>query len=148
MNPQTGVSSEPARWIPLMEYAITKGISLSTLRRHIKAHKIRFKVENGRYLLPDEDPTLESAGATPAPVAPSLPPARANAPSSASVSSAPVTRAFPDTSLNLHSERNEALLRTVQTLREELQKAREEIAELKTLIAFYEERLPQPRLDV
>ena len=30
----------------------------------------------------------------------------------------------------------------------ELQKAHEEIAELKTLIAFYEERLPQPRMDV
>lgn len=33
-------------------------------------------------------------------------------------------------------------------LLKELQKAHEEIAELKTLIAFYEERLPQPRMDV
>lgn len=80
------------KWIPLMEYAMKKGISLSTLRRHIKAKKVKFKVEGGRYLLwdsPDEDPKNESE---------------------------------------------------LTVLRKELDRHKEEIAELKTLIALYEEK--------
>lgn len=42
-------------WIPLVEYALKKNISLSTLRRYIKANKILFRVENGRYLIFDEN---------------------------------------------------------------------------------------------
>jgi hypothetical protein len=76
-------------WIPLVEYALKKGVSLSTLRRHIKAGKIPFKVDQGRYLLFDDS---------------------------------------PETSLH-----------------ESLQRAQEEIAELKTLIALYEEKIPNQR---
>ncbi|MCM2279975.1 MAG: hypothetical protein NDJ89_18030 [Oligoflexia bacterium] len=100
-------------WIPLMDYAIQEGISLSTLRRHIKAHKIPFKVENGRYLLP------RSSEAPRVPVA-----------------------AVPQ------AEGNAASAQVIHKLKLELQKAREEIAELKTLIAFYEERSSGSRLDV
>ncbi len=39
-------------WLPLMDYAMKNGVSLSTLRRHIKANKIPHRVVNGRYLLP------------------------------------------------------------------------------------------------
>lgn len=42
-----------AGWIPLMDYAIKNEISLSTLRRYIKANKVQYKIENGRYLLFD-----------------------------------------------------------------------------------------------
>jgi hypothetical protein len=38
-------------WISLMDYATKYGVSLSTLRRHIKANKIQYRVEDGRYLL-------------------------------------------------------------------------------------------------
>lgn len=44
--------SNQERWIPIVDYAVMKGVSTSTLRRYIKANKIRFKIENGRYLLP------------------------------------------------------------------------------------------------
>jgi predicted site-specific integrase-resolvase len=71
-------------WIPLVDYAARKGVSLSTLRRYIKANKIPYRLEEGRYLILSD----------------------------------------------------EADLRT------ELQRANEEIAELKTLIALYEERTP------
>lgn len=81
-------------WIPLVEYAHKKDISLSTLRRHIKAGKIAYKVDQGRYLLFDDTP----GDSTP-------------------------------------------------SLQMQLQQAREEIAELKTLIAFYEERTHHPRPD-
>lgn len=96
-----------SRWIPLMDFAIKKGVSLSTLRRYIKAKRIPYRIEKGRYLLQDVDHvdglTFESTGGPPAP------------------------------SLNPALER-------------ELLKAREEIAELKTLIALYEERLPHARI--
>ena len=82
-----------ADWIPLMDYANKSGVSLSTLRRYIKANKIPFKIEDGRYLLQ-----------------------------------------FKET----HSSHE-------QDLYSRLQAAREEIAELKMLIAIYEEQLAEPR---
>ena len=84
-----------------MEYSLAKGISLSTLRRYIKAGKVEFRVDHGRYLLFDR-------GA-------SAPPASGQFQSMSETTS----------------------------LEKELQRAREEIAELKTLIAFYEESLPR-----
>lgn len=117
-------------WIPLMEFAVKKGVSLSTLRRHIKANKVLYKVENGRYLLHDADAEVESAA------------------SSMTAGEAPRSlRAIPVKSRNAagatapvaatDSEGN-AKLRKLEI---ELQRAREENAELKTLIAFYEEQV-------
>lgn len=87
-------------WVPLVDYAARTGVSMSTLRRHIKSKKIPFKIENGRYLILDRE-------------------AGSFSPSSAK-SAAP--------------ELNPA---------GELQRAYEEIAELKTLIALYEEKMQQ-----
>ncbi|MFL5813114.1 MAG: hypothetical protein ACJ763_06010 [Bdellovibrionia bacterium] len=105
-------------WITLMDYAMKKGVSLSTLRRHIKADKIQYRVENGRYLLFVEqgDEILTSrpaAASTVAPVTAIATPAAA-------------------------SQSDDYLMSQLQT---KLKKAQEEIAELKTLIAFYEESL-------
>jgi hypothetical protein len=83
-------------WISLMEYSVKKGISLSTLRRYIKARKVEFRIEEGRYLLFDESAGNETT--------------------------------FPS-----------GLASTVSQLERDLKTAREEIAELKTLIALYEE---------
>ena len=87
-----------------MDYAVKKGVSLSTLRRHIKTNKIQFRVEKGRYLVFDSG----------------------------------------DEPLSLEEPR--APLASDQMQRD-LQNAREEIAELKTLIAFYEEQMAPKRLD-
>lgn len=95
-------------WLPLMEYAIKKGVSLSTLRRHIKSNKVRYRVEGGKYLLFDDGGLI-----------PSLP-------------SNPVAHVVPD----------EVLLSKVRKLEIDLRIAQEEIAELKTLIALYEEKPP------
>jgi hypothetical protein len=84
-------------WIPLVEFSVKKGISLSTLRRYIKANKIKWKLHDGRYLI------LDDGSAT----------------------------------LNIDVE-----LR-FKNLEKDLQNAQEEIAELKTLIAFYEEKWSQ-----
>lgn len=91
-----------ARWISLMDYATRHDVSLSTLRRYIKAKKVEYKIENGRYLLLE---TIEDE--------------EADTPRE-------VTREAKSVPSDLESK---------------LQKAHEEIAELKTLIAFYEENI-------
>lgn len=123
-----------AQWIPLMDYAMKKGVSLSTLRRHIKANKISYKIENGKYLLPDEGGTglgshMNGTGAT----------------------AARESMGFVENWVRPASpKQNEqvALQLIVDKLQQDLQRAHEEIAELKTLIALYEERMPNARLDV
>lgn len=41
-------------WLPLAEYSIKHNVSISTLRRRIKAEDIQYKLENGKYLIFDE----------------------------------------------------------------------------------------------
>ncbi len=96
----------PKKWIPLLEYAVSNGVSMSTLRRHIKAGKLVTRSEKGRYLVEVE----------------------ADEPVSAPVARPVVLTAAP-TSPDLVE---------VQQLKRELQKAKQEIAELQTLIALYE----------
>jgi predicted translin family RNA/ssDNA-binding protein len=75
------------QWVSMLEYASRFQISLSTLRRRIKANQIRFLLRDGRYLI-------------------------------------------------------EAPLQPKQTdMEQELRKAREEIADLKSLLATYESLL-------
>ena len=88
----------------MMDYASQNGVSLSTLRRYIKANKIEYKIENGRYLV-----------------------------YSGTEDMAPVSK-------------TDGVLPFYQ-LQTDLMKAQKEIAELKTLIAFYEEQLPRHSLD-
>ncbi len=85
------------QWLSLMEYAMRNDVSLSTLRRHIKAQKVRYRSENGRYFIWQN----------------SAPQARSDA----------------------NSE-----------LQKQLQKAQKEIAELKTLVAFYEDLNKSPNV--
>jgi hypothetical protein len=92
-------------WIPLLDYALKNAVSLSTLRRHIKAKKIPYKIENGRYLLLDQ-----------------------KQPASVIMSVSPTDQAT-----------------LVRELKQKLEQAQEEIAELKTLIALYEEKFPQQK---
>jgi hypothetical protein len=115
-------------WIPLMDYAMKKGVSLSTLRRHIKANKVQYRVENGRYLLFVEqgDEILTSRPAAASTVAP----VTAMAP----VAQQPSLKASGQAS----GQSDDYLMSQLQA---KLKKAQEEIAELKTLIAFYEESL-------
>lgn len=38
-------------WLPLMEYSIKSGVSLSTIRRKIKSNSIPYRLEKGKYLI-------------------------------------------------------------------------------------------------
>jgi hypothetical protein len=109
--------NQEADWISLMDYATQYGVSLSTLRRHIKAGKIQYRVEGGRYLL--RCPLGATTAGAPRPVA-------LEARGGAAIAAA-----------------SGASASEIAELRTLLERAQEEIAELKMLIALYEERLPR-----
>jgi hypothetical protein len=99
---------ESDQWIPLVEFSVQKGISLSTLRRYIKANKIPWKLLEGRYLVMDDGTFAAPRSDT-----------RSGAPAPTDVDS------------------------RLKNLELTLNAANEEIAELKTLIAFYEDKWTQ-----
>lgn len=41
-------------WLPLAEYSLKYQVSISTLRRRIKSEEIKFKFDDGKYLILDE----------------------------------------------------------------------------------------------
>lgn len=45
---------ELEKWLPVIDYAVNKRVSISTLRRRIKSQLIEHRLENGRYLLRTE----------------------------------------------------------------------------------------------
>jgi len=104
-------------WLPLMEYAMRKGVSLSTLRRYIKAKKVEYRLEDGRYLLWDAEAQPGDRRLSPA-VAPST--------DAIAAQSHAVARASTQ---------------DARALEHELKRAQEEISELKTLISLYEEQM-------
>jgi hypothetical protein len=103
------IEMDNENWIPLVEFSVQKGISLSTLRRYIKANRIPWKLVEGRYLVMD-DGTFNA---------------------------------------NRHSEQKAPppsdFDARLKLLEQELTAANEEIAELKTLVAFYEEKWSQQK---
>src|SRR3989338_2212003 len=56
-------------WLPLVEYSLKSGVSLSTIRRKIKTNTIPFRLEKGKYLILFSGEVQETVAATPAPIA-------------------------------------------------------------------------------
>lgn len=44
-------------WLPLAEYSMKHKVSISTLRRRIKAEDIQYRLDDGKYFIFDTDPT-------------------------------------------------------------------------------------------
>ena len=42
---------EDLQWLPIAEYAVETGISVSTIRRKIKKNRIKYRMDGGRYLI-------------------------------------------------------------------------------------------------
>lgn len=42
-------------WLPLAEYSMKHQVSISTLRRRIKAEDIQYRFDEGKYLIQDDD---------------------------------------------------------------------------------------------
>lgn len=51
-------------WLPLTEYAVKSGISLSTIRRKIKSNALTYRLENGRYLILYRDQGADESAAS------------------------------------------------------------------------------------
>lgn len=43
--------NEEGVWLPILDYASVKKISISTIRRSIKGGHVKYREENGRYLI-------------------------------------------------------------------------------------------------
>ena len=115
------------RWLPLMEYSAATGVSLSTLRRHIKSRKLESRLEEGRYLLPYSGPLpSESSGGDRA--------VAIETGRSVSVQiDQDLVKEFETVAMEATGE--------IARLEAELKRSREEVAELKTLVALYEEQI-------
>lgn len=55
------------QWLPITEYSIKHKVSVSTLRRKIKANEIKFSFSEGKYLLLDE-PMMTPPNHRPSPI--------------------------------------------------------------------------------
>jgi len=54
------------KWLSIQQYSLNNNISISTIRRHIKARKLKNKLVNGKYLIfdPGLDEDSEAPGMT------------------------------------------------------------------------------------
>jgi hypothetical protein len=154
-------------WLPLTEYALRSGMSISTLRRKIKSNTIEYKMEEGRYLIRSDDlvesartiggfsssdqaprmptsrPVVEAAASPPAPRAPTE-----NLPE---VKAAPVAAPSLNEMASLREEfrrmqednnlRWRALEARVSGIVKKLEFFSEQMAEAKMLVKLFEEKL-------
>ncbi len=133
-------------WLALTEYSTKYHVSISTLRRRIKADDIRYRFEDGKYLILDEMPKkLEQAG-----------PHRPSLTSDVTLDSAsPVSRETEIQAISVHqnNETGESVLTAANKLLIDLKKAytqilqekeeqimylKEEIIDLRTLVKVLE----------
>jgi hypothetical protein len=144
-------------WLPLTEYALRSGMSISTLRRKIKSNSIEYKMEEGRYLIRSDD--LEDAPSVPAGFAssdaPRLPPppaVRTTSPAAPSPAISPLpTAGLAQELAEIRSEmrlaqsesslRWRALEARVAGIAKKLDMFAEQMGELKMLVKIFEEKL-------
>lgn len=133
-------------WLILTDYASKYKVSVSTLRRRIKANTIEHKFDGGRYLLADKPPT-------------DVHPHRTHTPHFAPIaSSAPAPQAPPmeaegklkelggqdgeepilSTATRLLNELKRAYSNILQEKEEQLLQLKEEVVDLKTLVRVLE----------
>jgi hypothetical protein len=123
-------------WLTLMDYSAKYRVSLSTLRRRIKAGEIEYKFADGKYLLKDGPLQVTSLEAET--IAPPL-----------SVSSQPRAEVHSDqpadhgqywaATQSLLNEIKKAYSLILQEKEEQLLQLKEEVADLKTLVRVLED---------
>jgi hypothetical protein len=66
-------SESNGTWLPLIEYSVKTGLSLSTIRRRIKSNSLQYRLEQGRYLILFEAPVKAPVLRTEVPVTREVP---------------------------------------------------------------------------
>lgn len=51
MSQHVSTACDEGTWVPLIEYSIKSGLSLSTIRRKIKSNSIPYRLDKGKYLI-------------------------------------------------------------------------------------------------
>lgn len=148
----------PGNWLPITDYSAKHKVSVSTLRRRIKADDIKYRFIEGKYLLLDEPiatainvPTNEqlSESATQSPHRPSLKSENVNGfahsqpgmsalknppPPSENTLDGPILSAAN----RLLTELKKAYSQILQEKEEQILQLREEVTDLKTLVRVLE----------
>lgn len=113
-------------WIALNDYANKYQVSISTLRRRIKSNKIRYKLEDGKYLLSDNaDEVVRSQGA------------EAHSEYDSMESTATLENNFSMSRLLL-DELKRAYLDSLQGKEDQILYLKQQVSDLKTLVMFLE----------
>ncbi len=142
------MSTQSDFWLPLTEYALRSGTSISTLRRKIKSNTIEYKMEDGRYLIRSDD----VEGAPPVTGftsndAPREKPAAAPALVIPAADTADLEQDFLLLRKDVQKTRDEDSLRwraleaRVAGLAKKLELFSEQVAELKMLVKIFEETM-------
>ncbi|MBY0553297.1 hypothetical protein K2P97_02130 [bacterium] len=134
-------------WLPLAEYSMKHHVSISTLRRRIKAEDVKFRFDDGKYFILDEE-LKKMANAEEH--RPSL---SSNVQESVQTNSANAVQAKPNPQTEIPSETGESVISAANRLLADLKRAytqvlqekeeqilslREETMDLKTLIKVLE----------
>lgn len=124
------------KWIPLTEYSRAHGMSISTLRRRIKAGEIEYRLEDGKYMLKDStssasEPKVSSNIAPPPPF------------SAATVEAKPASESgaqeFLAITHELVGEIKKAFSLVLQEKEKQILQLKEEVTDLKTLVRVLED---------
>jgi hypothetical protein len=118
------------KWLPITEYSIKTGVSISTIRRKIKTKVLKHRIENGKYLISDENTDYEIS-LDKNKVAPSF-------------SNIEDLICFAETSINKISELNKSVIeekdRLIKMQEDHILKLKEQVDELKMLVSVLEKR--------
>lgn len=145
-------------WLSLTDYASKYRVSISTLRRRIKAGQLSHRLDNGRYMLFDE-PSSEDAfaaqmempaaagsaapmtsSAQTSPIASSFAPSMAsNAMSAQSAASSENEEPILSSASRLLNELKRAYTSVLQEREEQIIQLKEEVSDLKTLVRVLED---------
>ena len=124
-------------WLPLTDYSTKYKVSVSTLRRRIKTDEIRFRFEDGKYLISDEPMETHARVHRPSP--------QMHAPASGSPEVETTAAAVNSgdepvlTAANhLLAELKRAYTLILQEKEEQILQLKEEVADLKTLVRVLE----------
>lgn len=113
-------------WLSLSEYSSEYDVSVSTLRRRIKAKKIKHKLINGKYYLPKQTPTPTSIASTPVPA------------TQATKSNDGGNENTFQTAKSLLDELKKAYMQSLQGKEDQIIQLKQQISDLKTLVMYLE----------
>ena len=126
-------------WISLMEYSAKYRVSISTLRRRIKANELQFQFTDGKYLLKDVSPPVELVSM---PTGPEVvaPPTQAKPQIQIPLGAQATTTEVGQTVEKLLGEIKKAYMQILQEKEEQILLLRSEVSDLKTLTGVLEEQ--------